>query len=94
MEITWFLPSHRLAQALKAPGEEKHALSASGFQLNSPCSLLYTPTLTLTKLHLYPHVLPMESSLWDAKNLEFFQSQIPPPLPTGLVRIFWSYLIL
>jgi hypothetical protein len=56
MGITWFLPSHRLASVLKAPGEEKHALFST-LHLCPPCSLCVFPFLTFNELHLHSRVL-------------------------------------
>jgi hypothetical protein len=59
MGITWFLPSNRSVLSFKST-RRREARSLS-LPLDSTCvpscSLLYFPSLTFNKLHLYPHVL-------------------------------------
>jgi hypothetical protein len=53
---TWFLPSHRLVEVLKASGEEKHSLC---LQITpAPTTLLFVFLSSFNKLPLRPRVLP------------------------------------
>jgi hypothetical protein len=88
METTWFLPSPRLVSIMKAPGEEKHPLSASILQLCLPCSLLYFPSLTFNKLHLHPCVLPWilphkTQRIWKTSDYRLHSWAIGRPCKSG-----------